>query len=296
MDRLQRINPFARRESHSPSSVTTYKVLTVLSWLLSAVVTIYYAVEPPRDGRYHRGTIWHQNHDYHTGFSLNPVITSIYWLILLPLQLLYITDLFSASAEVVTLACAVGSHFIVNNLLHFAFIMLFVRSHFILAEVMLLLNFVNLTALYFRHGTRTFPGRVLVHLPVVSGPLAWTYVAVFWNGAIMVGKAPAEGLAARLLANVFVWSLLGWGLFYVLVYRDYTLGFALSLLAASLGVAQFLRQVVALQWIFAFTIMAVLFLLTMLVAVPAWLGRERPPQAQTQTQTDAERAPLLAEN
>lgn len=73
------VNPFARRESHGASSVTTYKVLTILTWLLSAVVTIYYAVEAPRDGRYHRGSIWHQNHDHHTGFSLSPIITSIYW-------------------------------------------------------------------------------------------------------------------------------------------------------------------------------------------------------------------------
>lgn len=73
------------------------------------------------------------------------------------------------------------------------------------------------------------------------------------------------------------------------------MGFSLSVLSAALGVAQFFRQVIALQWIFAFTIMAVLFVLTVVVAVPAWTGRDfawrrRPPPA------DAERAPLLAES
>ena len=75
------------------------------------------------------------------------------------------------------------------------------------------------------------------------------------------------------------------------------MGFALSVLSAALGVAQFHRQVVALQWIFSFTIMAVLFLATLVIAVPAmtgsqrhWWQREEPPPQ------DAERAPLLHES
>lgn len=72
------------------------------------------------------------------------------------------------------------------------------------------------------------------------------------------------------------------------------MGFALSVLAAAIGVAQFERQVIALQWIFAFVIMAILFLATVTIAVPAWTGRDHlwrrsaPP-------ADAERAPLLNE-
>lgn len=69
------------------------------------------------------------------------------------------------------------------------------------------------------------------------------------------------------------------------------------MLSAALGVAQFQRQVVALQWIFAFTIMAVLFVATVVIAVPAvagtrrhWWQREEPPPQ------DAERAPLLHES
>jgi hypothetical protein len=69
------------------------------------------------------------------------------------------------------------------------------------------------------------------------------------------------------------------------------MGFWLSSLAAAIGVGQFLRQIVALQWIFAFVIMALLFLGTLGVAVPAWTGKEikwrRAPES------DAERAPLL---
>ena len=72
------------------------------------------------------------------------------------------------------------------------------------------------------------------------------------------------------------------------------MGFALSVLSASLGVAQFLRQVVAFQWIFAFTIMAVLFVFSVLVAIPAWTGKEAP-WGRRSTTNDTERAPLLAD-
>ena len=72
------------------------------------------------------------------------------------------------------------------------------------------------------------------------------------------------------------------------------MGFSLSVLSAAIGVSQFLRQVIAFQWIFAFIIMAILFIMTLVVAVPAWTGREvawsrSPPE-------DTERAPLLGEN
>lgn len=73
------------------------------------------------------------------------------------------------------------------------------------------------------------------------------------------------------------------------------MGFNLSVLAAALGVAQFERQIVALQWIFAFTIMAVLFVFTVVVAVPAWSGRDFKWR-RDQPVADTERAPLLGDN
>jgi hypothetical protein len=72
------------------------------------------------------------------------------------------------------------------------------------------------------------------------------------------------------------------------------MGFNLSVLSAAIGVSQFLRQVIALQWIFAFVIMAVLFVATITVAVPAWTGKEL--KWRRATDGDAERAPLLNES
>lgn len=281
-------NPFAKREAHGAGSILTYKILTLLSWLLSVVVSVYYTVNEPHDGFTIRRRIWDQNYLYPSAFTMNSTIADIFWVILFVLQLGYITHLFSKNTDHVHAAASVGSHFILNNLFHFAFVMLFVRSHFIWAELLLVVNFINLSSLYFRHNT--YPR--FIHTPVVSAPLAWTFVAIYWNGALMVPNP--TNLIARIFGNIFIWAIMGYGMFFIGIYKDYTMGFSLSVLAAAIGVAQFTRQIIALQWIFAFVIMGVLFLMTLVVAVPAWSGREiqwrrSPPQ-------DAERAPLLNDN
>lgn len=129
------------------------------------------------------------------------------------LQLGYIGHLFSSKTEYVNAACSVGSHFILNNLLHFAFVMLFVRSHFVWAELILIINFFNLSSLYFRHNT--YPR--FIHWPVVSAPLAWTFVAIYWDGAIMVHHP--HSLVARIFGNIFIWSILVYGWFFIAVYK-----------------------------------------------------------------------------
>jgi hypothetical protein len=289
MDRLNNINPFARRDSHTTGSVVTYKILTVLTWLLSVVASVYFSFDNKYTGHHHhRRTIWDHNYFYWSGFTQNYVISSIYWLTIFILQIGYVGHLFSSKVETVNAACSVGSHFIANNLLHASWVLLFVNKHFVWSEIILLLNFVNLTTLYFRHNS--YPR--FIHLPAVSGPLAWTFVAIYWNGAIMVPHQ--NSLVARVFANIFIWSILGYGLFFIIVYKDYTMGFCLSVLSASLGVAQFHRQVVAFQWIFAFVIMSVLFVMTLVVALPAWTGRD-VPWGRRATTADAERAPLLAD-
>jgi hypothetical protein len=288
MDRLHHINPFAKRDEHSKGTVITYKILTTVSWLLAVVVSFYYTFNAPLDGHTKRRRIWKQNDHYTTAFEMNHLIASLYWLLLFILQAGYIAHLFSTSVEKVNQACSVGSHFIINNLLHFAFVMLFTRSHFAWAEVIIIINFINLSSLYFRH-----PGYArFIHEPVVSGPLAWTFVAIYWNGAIMVPH-PAS-LVARVFGNIFIWGILAYGLFFIVYYKDYTMGFNLSVLSAAIGVGQFFRQVIAFQWIFAFTIMAVLFVATIVVAVPAATGRDT--KIARARDGDTERAPLLGDS
>lgn len=67
-----------------------------------------------------------------------------------------------------------------------------------------------------------------MHIPAISAPLAWTYVAILWNGAAMVN---AHSLAARIVANVAIWGILMFGAFFLLAFKDYTMGFELAILS-----------------------------------------------------------------
>lgn len=124
----------------------------------------------------------------------------------------YVWHLFSTNTDYVNAAAGVGSHFILNNLLQFAWLMLFVRSHFVWSELILIINFFNLSFLYFRHNTHPR----FIHIPVVSGPLAWTFVALYWNGAIAVN---AHTLVARIFANIAIWGILVYGLFFLVIFK-----------------------------------------------------------------------------
>ncbi len=112
-----------------------------------------------------------------------------------------------------------------HNLLLFGFIHLWVRSHFFLGELLLVVNFFNLTAAYFRHSKTP----LFIHVPVVSGPLAWNFVALYWCGAAAVNS---HHLAARILANIAIWGILMYGLFFLVAFKDFTMGFQLSVLSA----------------------------------------------------------------
>lgn len=60
----------------------------------------------------------------------------------------------------------------------------------------------------------------------------------------------------------------------------------------ALAVHQFGIQIIALQWIFAFVIMGVLFLTTLIFAAPEVFG-DKGPRSQGGVVEDRERQPLL---
>jgi hypothetical protein len=72
-------NPFAKRESHTAGSITTYKILTLATWLLSVVVSVYYVFNKPHDGFHIRRRIWDINYFYMTAFTMNSIIANIFW-------------------------------------------------------------------------------------------------------------------------------------------------------------------------------------------------------------------------
>lgn len=280
------LNPFAKKDSHSDQSILLYKITTTISWLLLVVSAIYTTFASPNGPNSHK--FWHNNPS--TPFAQSSIFTSIYVLIIFILQSGYAYALYMSDTTYVTSAANLGSHFIANNLLLFGFVFLFTHMHYWLALFLLVLNFGNLSMAYFRHSTAPRA----IHIGTVSGPLAWNFVALYWVGAIAVHS---NHFAARIVANVFIWGWLGYGMFFLVAYKDYTMGFALSVLCFSTGVGQFLTRphLFQLQWIFAFTIGGLLFLLSLAVGMPGLLGRDPFPRGQIVSE-DRERAPLLADD
>lgn len=307
-------NPFARHHEVTRANIMWYRTLTILTWLLSFIPTIYYTYHTPHDnatpGHHygHRHTTFGQSDVHPTPFTIDHVFVSIYWIVMFVGQVGYVWHLFSDNDVWVRAACSVGPHFILFNILNFAHIMLWTRAHFILSEVALVLNFLQLTCLYFRHSLPSRGGATTshtsththisphtepeyvsvatipsIHIPTVSMPLVWTYFAIFWNGAAMVHCH--NQLVCRVLANVAIWGIVPFALTFLFGYGDWTVGIETAFLTAGLGVGQFFMKMFALQWIFAFTIMAIVVLATLTLIAPTG-GRAAV----------GERAPLLTED
>jgi len=274
-------NPFSRSAEGTRRNITAYRILTLVSWIIQFVTTWYYFSNAPTDGKHHHTLFgWDA-----TPFSLNSVFVGLYWIVLWILQLVYVWHLFQSDEVAVDSAAAVGSHFISYNLLQFAWVMLWTRGHTVIAEIFLLVNFFNLLAAYLRYPTAPR----LIHLPVSAMPLTFTFFMILWDGAIMVH---CHSTLCRILANIAIWSIPLYAGTFLLVFKDYYVGFATAFLAAGLGVGQFFTKVVALQWPFAFAVMAIVFVFSLVVAIPGILGRDSGAEASGRS---GERAPLLRE-
>jgi len=279
-------NPFSRDVEGTTRNIPAYRACTIISWLLSFVAAIVYSITPPHDGHWITGTIFGISKTHITPFTVSHVFVAIYWVVLFCTQISFVVQLFRRDGAAVTAAASVGSHFILFNLLQFGWIMLWTRSLFFWSELFAALNFLQLVLLYLRNPTTPR----LVHLPAAAMPLTWSFFLVLWNGSVMVG---CHSLPCHVLANIAIWGIAVFAGFFLVVFKDYHVGFATAFLAAGLGVGQFFTKIIALQWIFAFTIMAIVFLFTLAVAVPGIYGRETGVEARG---GDRERAPLLQEN
>ncbi|KAJ5580065.1 uncharacterized protein N7459_006050 [Penicillium hispanicum] len=281
-------NPFARRETHHAHALTLYRIFVPLTWALVVIVGIYYSIHSPDDVKKSK-KLWKQAHKRKTPFSQNTTVTGIYWILLLLSQLSYVWHLFSKDTALVAAAANVATHFILNNLFVFAWILLWTRNFFWGAEIILVAHLINQYITYWRH--RGLPA--FVHLSAVAGPYAWTLTALFWNGAV---AAHSHNLPGRIVANIFIWVILVVGLFDIVHRQDYILGYCLSFLTLSLALRQFALKVIALQWIFAFVIFAVFLVVSIYISTTKYTGRDSlfrrvaHPEA-----SDRERQPLLNE-
>lgn len=311
------VNPFTRRDTHSGQTILIYKITTTLSYLLLLITAIYFTFNaPPETHRHHRDgyhsdykhTIWGQNAA--TPFAQDSILTSIYWIVVFLLQLYYLFSFYKPASEVHLAAAGnIAPHFIAHNLLLFGFINLWVRSHFWLSLLLIIINFFNLSIGYFRYVdtpqepkstnlSLTYSSHprtpLFIHASTLSLPLAWSFVALYWVGArAFLPNHHSGSLAARIVGNIFIWGILAYGTFYLVAFKDASIGLGLSVLAFSTAVGQFLTKIPILQvqWIEAFVIGGLLFLLSAAVAS----GKDLVGRGAVVSE-DRERAPLLAED
>jgi hypothetical protein len=274
---MQLSNPFSRDGGRN---LTAYKVMSLLTFLLQFVATIYLANHAVH-GVHNSHSIFGMSNLHVTPFTLSHVFVVIYWIVLWIFQAVYMSHLFSSDETATNSATAVGAHFILFNVLHFVWALLWCTGHPILSEIVVIFNFFNVAGAYLRHPSTTRAPN-FVHLAVSALPLTFQFFLLLWNGAVMFHCH--NNLLCRILANVTVWGITGFAGFFLLGFSDFYVGFATTFLAAGLGVGQFFTKVVALQWPFAFTVMSICFIGTCAVASGA-IGRE--------SSRTGESAPLL---
>jgi hypothetical protein len=212
-----------------------WRIATPIVYLFTLVSTIYYTIHRPHSGAHPHRTIWRQNSAHHTPFALNAPLTSIYWLVLFLLQLIYVSLL--ALSRAPPSGVALAPTFTAHNILVLAFVHLYTRTLLWWALLLAALDFVLLTFAYFRYSLSAVRATAakaplsdrLVHFAALAGPLAFAFVALYWDGA---AAAHARHFAARVVANVFVWSWGAYGGFYLVAFGDWTLAFCLSVLCA----------------------------------------------------------------
>jgi len=174
-----------------------------------------------------------------------------------------------------------------------------VHKQFVVAEIFLILNFLNILRAYLRIGARLNRGNflrlVLLEAPVARLPLAVLFIDVLHNGAVAFH---VHGTAGRLLANIFIWIILLFGGLVVVWFRDWVFGLALAYHTLSLAIEQLEIKVIALQWIFgtafcfklliiAFVISGVIALLSLLVMLPQTSAVVDSVTAESQERVDS---------
>ncbi|UNI24835.1 hypothetical protein JDV02_010553 [Purpureocillium takamizusanense] len=224
----------------------TRLVLTALasvsSWCLSLSVSVYYTLREPHDqGTIVGRRIWDQNMTHNQGFALDSSCMNAFWIALFAAQLFAVIGIvLRGRKDDSTMAICI--HFCVNNLLHAISIILFVRSVFGWTEFILVLNFVNLSCLHFLHQTAP----LYVCGPLVSGPLSWGFLAMYWNGSMAVD---AGDNARNVLTVLAMFGILGYGLFISMAFKDRVVAVALGFFAAAIAIAQFRLEQDDFRWI-----------------------------------------------
>lgn len=283
MSELQHPEQHSQLQPTSTPQFSASKITITLSYALSVVGVSMFMFT-------------HSGKHYQTPFTGILPITFLYWFVTLLSQFVFLFKLFFnstvSSTNQANVLAIVGPHFTISNIFNFFWCWFFMKEKFIISEIILILNFLNLLMLYFTHKTISIKNVVdwlTIHLPVTGLPLAWNLYAIFWNGAC-VFHSHNNHLLPRLLANIFIWEFLVVPGSLLILYGDWSVGFATSVLLFSVGLCQFFIKIVALQWIFAMVIAGIDFLLSIIVL---FSGAIKQVDGAEPAATQNEQAPLL---
>lgn len=269
----------------SSSALTGSKITISITYALSLFATFFYLF-PVQNSKH-----------FITPFSCSLIVTILYWLVTLAVQFLFIVKtLFNenvSQSNKTNIIAIVGPHFAVSNLIQFFWCYFFSKKHFLISEVLIIINLINLLMLYFSHKTmsiKSLSDWLTVHLPITGLPLSWALYAIFWNGACLF-HSHNKSLLPRLLANIFIWEFLFVPMSLLLLYSDWSVALSTSFLMLGVGFFQLFSRVVALQWAFAFTIAALDFAFSLLTMFSSAI---REVQTESVSTSSNDQAPLLA--
>ena len=193
---------------------------------------------------------------------------------------------------------AIGIHFLINGVLHALFLALFERLAFEWAEFVLVMQLINLCRLYFANRHMDSLSRISIACP----PLAWVFVALYWNGAIIVKAIVGHNNVAETIGDFFIWSIAGFGLFFFILFKvcdtappifrltswqDSAMSFFLSWLSCSIATAQHSIRQSTRSCIFAAWVTGVLMLLQ-LAKLAQYLRDKWPENSAKPAKLDAE--------
>ncbi|KID81908.1 ATP synthase F0 [Metarhizium guizhouense ARSEF 977] len=128
-----------------------------------------------------------------------------------------------------------------------------------------------MSVLYFRCSRLPW----LIRSSLASGPLAWAFFAVFWNGGFLI---PQVADKTRPAGSVFLWWILCYGMSFAFTYKDDAVCYSLSVLVAAVGLYHARNNAQFHQWVPPIAIAAVLYA-TLVIFISRWESNELRKQA-----------------
>ncbi|KAK9382731.1 uncharacterized protein V2V93DRAFT_365851 [Kockiozyma suomiensis] len=236
------------------SRSSVQRLVTLASFTLALITNFYYLGGRGVAGG-HQSEAFHLEH---TPFTPNIVFLLLFWVASYISQIAFLHQLFAGSSDAKKDASTAAYFLSAFNFLHFLWLLLLAHGHFIVSEVVVVINFLLTGSLYWSKRTHNLSPQLkwlTIHFAASALPFAWTLFAIFWTGAVAVHS---HNLFARIIANIFIWVLYLFPTAALLVFADWGFVFASAFLTWGLAVGQIFEKTFALQWIFALIIAALL--------------------------------------